>query len=83
MDRTAHTLDFNGHLTEFKPEYLSLFNAVNLEKKFNRINRHLDDNAFRNVSLGQNYLRLLGLDYTAPRCIQLNRSDSGRRVVVQ
>ncbi len=33
MHRTAHTLDFNGRLNEFKPEYLSLFNAVNLEKK--------------------------------------------------
>ena len=31
-----------------------------------RINRYLDDNAFRNIALGQNYFRLLGLDYRAP-----------------
>ena len=32
-----------------------------------RILRHLDDRAFRNIALGQNYFRLLGLDYEAPR----------------
>lgn len=32
-----------------------------------RILRHLDDTAFRNIALGQNYFRLLGLDYMAPR----------------
>ncbi len=31
-----------------------------------RINRHLNDAAFRNIALGQNYFRLLGLDYEAP-----------------
>ncbi len=31
-----------------------------------RINRYLNDNAFRNIALGQNYFQLLGLDYTAP-----------------
>ena len=31
-----------------------------------RINRHLSDEAFRNIALGQNYFRLLGLDYEAP-----------------
>ena len=31
-----------------------------------RINRHLDDAAFRNVALGENYFRLLDLDYEAP-----------------
>ena len=31
-----------------------------------RILRHLDDTAFRNIALGQNYFRLLGLDYQAP-----------------
>ncbi len=31
-----------------------------------RINRSLDDDAFRNIALGQNYFRLLGLDYEAP-----------------
>ena len=31
-----------------------------------RILRDLDDTAFRNIALGQNYFRLLDLDYTAP-----------------
>ena len=31
-----------------------------------RINRYLNDTAFRNIALGQNYFRLLNLDYTAP-----------------
>ena len=32
-----------------------------------RILRYLDDTAFRNIALGHNYVRLLGLDYLAPR----------------
>ena len=32
-----------------------------------RILRDLDDPAFRNIALGQNYFRLLGLDYAAPQ----------------
>ena len=31
-----------------------------------RIHRYLDDAAFRNIALGQNYFRLLNLDYEAP-----------------
>ena len=31
-----------------------------------RINRHLDDHAFRNIALGENYFRLLNLEYEAP-----------------
>ncbi len=31
-----------------------------------RIHRHLNDEAFRNIALGENYFRLLGLDYEAP-----------------
>ena len=31
-----------------------------------RVLAHLDDDAFRNIALGENYFRLLGLDYTAP-----------------
>lgn len=31
-----------------------------------RINRYLSDTAFRNIALGENYFRLLGLDYAAP-----------------
>jgi hypothetical protein len=30
------------------------------------INQHLDDEAFRDIALGQNYFRLLGLDAVAP-----------------
>ena len=32
-----------------------------------RINKYLDDEAFRNIALGQNYFRLLNLDYEAPQ----------------
>ena len=32
----------------------------------NRINIALSDEAFRNIALGENYFRLLGLDYQAP-----------------
>ena len=31
-----------------------------------RIHRHLDDHAFRNIALGENYFRLLDLEYEAP-----------------
>ena len=31
-----------------------------------RILRFLDDEAFRNIALGENYFRLLGLEYEAP-----------------
>ena len=31
-----------------------------------RINRYLDDEAFRNIALGENYFRLLDLDFEAP-----------------
>ena len=31
-----------------------------------RIHRHLDDDAFRNIALGDSYFRLLGLEYHAP-----------------
>lgn len=32
-----------------------------------RVNRRLNDEAFRNIALGENYFRLLNLDYTAPK----------------
>ena len=31
-----------------------------------RIHRYLNDDAFRSIALGENYFRLLGLEYTAP-----------------
>ena len=43
-----------------------------------RILRYLDDTAFRNIALGQNYIRLLGLDYTAPTVCEVDpRSQPG------
>ena len=36
-----------------------------------RIYRFLDDDAFRNIALGQNYFDLLGLDYRAPQVCNL------------
>jgi predicted TIM-barrel fold metal-dependent hydrolase len=32
-----------------------------------RIHQYLDDNAFRNIALGENYFKLLNLDYQAPQ----------------
>ena len=32
-----------------------------------RINRYLSDAGFRNIALGENYFRLLALEYEAPR----------------
>ena len=44
-----------------------------------RILGHLDDVAFRNIALGENYFRLLGLDYTAPRvCGGAEQRSPGR-----
>ena len=37
-----------------------------------RILGHLGDEAFRNIALGENYFRLLGLDYEAPRVCSVN-----------
>ena len=31
-----------------------------------RVHRYLNDDAFRSIALGENYFRLLGLEYTAP-----------------
>ncbi|PCI29449.1 MAG: amidohydrolase [SAR324 cluster bacterium] len=35
-----------------------------------RINQDLDDEAFRNIALGENYFRLLNMDYEAPQICQ-------------
>ena len=40
-----------------------------------RIHRHLDDEAFRNIALGQNYFRLLNLHYEAPPVCSADRSN--------
>ena len=37
-----------------------------------RINRYLDENAFRDIALGENYFRLMGMDkYLAPQICPL------------
>ena len=36
------------------------------------IHKEIDDDAFRNIALGQNYFRLLGLDYEAPAICATN-----------
>ena len=43
-------------------------------KVTSQINKYLNDEAFRNIGLGNNYFRLLGLGYQAPRICK-NRSD--------
>ena len=44
------------------------FNVYRTELQItSRIFRYLNDEAFRNIALGQNYFRLLGLDYVAPQ----------------
>ncbi|MGJ8646211.1 MAG: amidohydrolase family protein [Marinomonas colpomeniae] len=37
-----------------------------------RIHKYLDDNAFRNIVLGENYFKLLNLDYQAPAICSSN-----------
>ena len=36
-----------------------------------QIHKHLDDKAFRNIVLGNNYFKLLGLDYEAPMILNM------------
>jgi hypothetical protein len=36
-------------------------------EKTSKINLDMSDEAFRNIALGENYFKLLGLDYTAPK----------------
>ena len=38
-----------------------------------RIIRHLDDTAFRNIALGENYFRLLGLDFESAHGVSSSR----------
>ena len=53
--------------TDFLASRDKNFNVYQTELRItSRIIRYLDDNAFRNIALGQNYFRLLGLEYTAP-----------------
>lgn len=58
--------------TDFVASHDKTYNVYRSElAAVSRIHRHLDDAAFRNVALGQNYFRLLNLDYDAPRvCVR-------------
>lgn len=48
--------------------------------KTSYINRDMSDEAFRNIALGGNYFRLLGLDYTAPQICE-NKREKKRALV--
>jgi hypothetical protein len=50
-------------------------------KKTSYINRDMSDEAFRNIALGENYFKLLGLDFTAPEICQKKRKKE--RTTVQ
>jgi hypothetical protein len=41
--------------------------------KTSYINRDMSDEAFRNIALGENYFKLLGLDFTAPQICEKKR----------
>ncbi|PHR26105.1 MAG: amidohydrolase [Fluviicola sp.] len=50
--------------------------------KTSYINRDMSDEAFRNIALGENYFKLLNLDYTAPQiCEKKGRSKKKQKVV--
>ncbi|MEL0636571.1 amidohydrolase family protein [Marinomonas sp. TI.3.20] len=53
--------DFVAFLGNTFKVYQSELNATG------RINQYLNDEAFRNIALGENYFKLLGLDYQAPQ----------------
>jgi predicted TIM-barrel fold metal-dependent hydrolase len=64
---------FNQYSTQILPGSDFVASANQTYKSFkasvaanSNINRYLDDNAFRNIVLGQNYIHLLGLNYRAP-----------------
>lgn len=53
--------------TDFVASKDSNFKIYKSELKVtSKINKHLSDEAFRNIALGNNYFRLLGLNYKAP-----------------
>ena len=72
--RAAYVPFLNAHSERILPgtDFLASrdkdFDVYREELEVNsRILGHLDDEAFRNIALGENYFRLLGLDYEAPR----------------
>ncbi len=71
--RAAYVPFLNAHSERILPgtDFLASrdkdFDVYREELEVNsRILGHLDDEAFRNIALGANYFRLLGLDYAAP-----------------
>ncbi len=71
--RAAYVPFLNAHSARILPgtDFLASrdkdFDVYREELEVNsRILGHLDDEAFRNIALGENYFRLLGLDYEAP-----------------
>ena len=71
--RAAYVPFLNAHSERILPgtDFLASrdkdFDVYREELEVNsRILGHLDDEAFRNIALGENYFRLLGLDYEAP-----------------
>ena len=71
--RAAYVPFLNAHSERILPgtDFLASrdkdFDVYREELEINsRILGHLDDEAFRNIALGENYFRLLGLDYEAP-----------------
>ena len=72
--RAAYVPFLNAHSERILPgtDFLASrdkdFDVYREELEVNsRILGHLDDEAFRNIALGENYFRLLGLDYEAPQ----------------
>ena len=71
--RAAYVPFLNAHSERILPgtDFLASrdkdFDVYREELEVNsRILGHLDDEAFRNIALGESYFRLLGLDYEAP-----------------
>ena len=71
--RAAYVPFLNAHSERILPgtDFLASrdkdFDVYREELEVNsRILGHLDDEAFRNIALGENYFKLLGLDYEAP-----------------
>lgn len=53
-------------------------------EKTSRINEGMSDEAFRNIALGENYFRLLGLKFTAPKiCENKKKKCKKKRKVVE
>lgn len=59
--------------TDFVASRKKTFKIYKNELKItSKINKYLNDEAFRNIALGNNYFRLLGLNYKAPQICKRN-----------